>query len=44
MMALKDNVSEFTGSAPMTPIAEIEELLQLVQGANHPSKFINLPS
>jgi hypothetical protein len=41
MLALKDKISEFTGTEPLTPTAEIEELLTLAQGSNHQSKIIN---
>lgn len=44
MLELIDKVSEFTGSTPLTPTAEIEELLTLAQGSNHHSKIIILKS
>lgn len=44
MLALKARVSGFTGSEPLTPITEIEELLTLAQQSNHQSEIINLKS
>jgi len=44
MLALKDKVSKFIDTEPLTPTAEIEELLTLAQGSNHQSKIINLKS
>ncbi len=41
MLALKDKVSEFTGSEALTPTAEIEELLALAQPSNRQSKIVN---
>ncbi len=44
MLALKDKVSKFIDTEPLTPTPEIEELLTLAQGSNHQSKIVNLNS
>jgi hypothetical protein len=44
MLALKDQVTEFTGLEPLTPTAEIEELLTLAQQSNRQSKIANQKS
>jgi len=40
MLALKDEVSDFTGSEPLTPTAEIQELLPLAQEATQQSNIL----
>ena len=44
MLEIKDRVSEFIGSAPLTPMTEIEKLFTLAQNANPQSKIVNLKS
>jgi len=44
MLELKDRVSEFLGSEPLTPIAEIEELFAFAQNSNPQSIIVNLKS
>jgi hypothetical protein len=43
-LQLQDRVSEFLGSEPLTPQAEIEELFLLAQQSIHHSNIINLKS
>jgi hypothetical protein len=44
MLELKDGVSKFTGSEPMTPASQIEELFLLAQDTNPQTKIFNRKS